>query len=307
MPEYNNLEATDTMVVNSGENSYSVTVADVADGAVLEDTDLFLVNRGENSYSITKKQLAEEIAPDGVITPPVVVRTPPNGAGMADGEVTPAAEGITGLVESTVIAPTYSSTLTVEVGNADSGTTAVNAFDGDTAKEFRGTIASTMVWDASSYGITVANSLKIHTLSLKGSGDSNVAISINGAVLHNTNTADQNTNYGTAGTVNIPFTGDLNEVRFVATGSAGTYFYAIYVDDEVLIDGGVTNNATLTYTTDNNLSLLAEGQSMTQQPAYTPVTDTITNVSGSAPTVELTFDSPKDLVNFRPGDVVQGN
>ena len=67
MPEYNNLEATDTMVVNSGENSYSVTVADVADGAVLEDTDLFLVNRGENSYSVTKKQLADEIAPDGVI------------------------------------------------------------------------------------------------------------------------------------------------------------------------------------------------------------------------------------------------
>ena len=101
MPEYNELEATDTMVVNNGESSYSVTVADVADGAVLEETDVFLVNRGEQSYTVTKKQLADEIAPDGVIEPPVVVLTPPNGAGMADEDVTPAAEGITGVVETT--------------------------------------------------------------------------------------------------------------------------------------------------------------------------------------------------------------
>ena len=35
------------------------------------------------------------------------------------------------------------------------------------------------------------------------------------------------------------------------------------------------SDATLTYTTDKSLDMLAEGQSMTQQPAYTPVTDTI--------------------------------
>ena len=63
--------------------------------------------------------------------------------------------------------------------------------------------------------------------------------------------------------------------------------------------------ASLTYTTDKSLSLLADGQSMTQQPAYTPVTDTITAVSGSAPNVQLTFATPKDIVNFRLGDVVQ--
>ena len=269
----------DKILIQRNTDSFSIDAGKSME--TIQDTDYILVQRGEESYRVSGAIAKDDLGTKGEIQEPVAVISPENGAGMGPENVYPAAEGITGLVESTVIAPTYSSTLTVEVGNADGGTTAVNAFDGDTAKEFRGTIASTMVWDASSYGITVANSLKIHTLSLKGSGDSNVAISINGAVLHNTNTSDQNTNYGTAGTVNIPFTGDLNEVRFVATGSAGTYFYAIYVDDEVLIDGGVTNNATLTYTTDNNLDLLTEGQSMTQSSAYTPVTDTINSITSS--------------------------
>ena len=277
----------DKILIQRNTDSFSIDAGKSME--TIQDTDYILVQRGEESYRVSGAIAKDDLGTKGEIQEPVAVISPEDGAGMSDEDVYPAAEGITGLVESTVIAPTYSSTLTVEVGNADGGTTAVNAFDGDTAKEFRGTIASTMVWDASSYGITVANSLKIHTLSLKGSGDSNVAISINGAVLHNTNTSDQNTNYGTAGTVNIPFTGDLNEVRFVATGSAGTYFYAIYVDDEVLIDGGVTNNATLTYTTDNNLNLLTVGQAMTQQPAYTPVTDTITSITTFPSNPSITY------------------
>ena len=80
---YNDLQETDTVIVNSGENSYSATVEQVAAGTNLATTDVLLVNRGESSYSVTVQQLSDEIGARGEITPPVVVRTPPNGAGMA--------------------------------------------------------------------------------------------------------------------------------------------------------------------------------------------------------------------------------
>ena len=83
---------------------------------------------------------------------------------------------------------------------------------------------------------------------------------------------------------------------------------------EILIDNGTTNTATLTYTTDKSLDTLADGQSMTQQPAYTPVTSEITNVDTTAlpwssfvrasfgafsPGMELGFDGDQST-NFNP-------
>ena len=127
---------------NSNNTSYSVKAENLMSDSVVQDDDLLLIERvvdgTPKSFSVKASTIKEDLAPDGVIEEPVVVLTPPNGAGMADEEVTPAAEGITGVSDT-------------------------------------------------------------------------------------------------------------------------------------------TNTATLTYTTDNNLSLLAAGQSMTQQPAYTPVTDTINN------------------------------
>ena len=98
---YDNLDPNDTMIVNRGSNSYSVTVDQVSSSSpVLQDNDVFLVNRGDKSFSVTKKIITDEIGKEGEITAPVVVLTPPNGAGLGDTEVTPAAEGVTGVVES---------------------------------------------------------------------------------------------------------------------------------------------------------------------------------------------------------------
>ena len=52
---YDNLDPNDTMIVNRGNSSYSVTVDQVSNSSpVLEDNDVFLVNRGDKSFSVTK-------------------------------------------------------------------------------------------------------------------------------------------------------------------------------------------------------------------------------------------------------------
>ena len=66
---YNDLQETDTVIVNSGENSYSATVEQVAAGTAPGRQLMYiLVNRGENSYSVTVQQLSDEIGARGEIS-----------------------------------------------------------------------------------------------------------------------------------------------------------------------------------------------------------------------------------------------
>ena len=63
---YDNLQPTDTMAVQRGDNTYQVTVDAVStDDDALLDTDWFLVNRGENSYKVSKATLKDEIGGSG--------------------------------------------------------------------------------------------------------------------------------------------------------------------------------------------------------------------------------------------------
>ena len=77
------LKATDTMIVNRGENSYQASVADVKSGSKLKDDDVFLLNRGENSYKITKADLESEIAPPETVNKPTLLTPANNATGLS--------------------------------------------------------------------------------------------------------------------------------------------------------------------------------------------------------------------------------
>ena len=288
---YNDLQETDTVIVNSGENSYSATVEQVAAGTNLATTDVLLVNRGESSYSVTVQQLSDEIGARGEITPPVVVRTPPNGAGMAGEDVTPAAEGITGVVETTDVGPKYSDNLTSDNGNF--GQPAANAFDGD--------ISSSA--DSDSWGgtltfptnLTVEKSLRVYRSGNVDAGDPNQpTISVNGG---------PSRIFPYLEWLDLNFTGNLTSLFIADAAGSKASLSAVEIDGKILIDNDTANTATLTYTTDNNLSLLAAGQSMTQQPAYTPVTDKIIGVS----TDVLDLVPPTSIGGTSAAPVFDGN
>ena len=81
---YNNLQPTDTMAVQRGDNSYQVTVDAVStNDPALQDSDWFLVNRGANSYKVSKATLTNELGPKGVVVTPTVLR-PSDGAGSGE-------------------------------------------------------------------------------------------------------------------------------------------------------------------------------------------------------------------------------
>ena len=278
MSNYNNLQADDTMVVNNGSSSYSVTVENVATGENLQDTDVFLVNRGDKSYSVTKQQLSEEIGASGEIEAPVVVITPPNGAGLAGDDVAPSAEGITAVTETATTAPTYSTLLTSD----GTITSPEQAFDGKV--------------DGAVYAFTAPNGTYLDA-NFTGlfSGTHTFTVHLDAGTGLNVQYTDENgtTDLG-AQTINVDFEA-TNITNIRVTGlSSGAIISGISVDGAVLIDGVVTYGATLTYTTNSNLNLLADGQAMTQQPAYTPVTDTIESVDETTTSVKYAI-APSDV------------
>ena len=104
---YNNLQPTDTMLVNRDGNSYQVPVDSIKNNDdSLRDDDVFLVNRGSNSYKVTKGVLASEIGGGGVSAPgiaSVVLTETPNDAGRFTDAEFPFATTLT----SANPAPTY--------------------------------------------------------------------------------------------------------------------------------------------------------------------------------------------------------
>ena len=143
-------------------------------------------------------------------------------------------------------------------------------------------------------------------------------------------TANQNTPDGFTGdpangdfyATNIPvnvasFVISYNEGRSDQQPAQGYRISTLIVQPSAITTSHLPNDTFLTYTTDSNLSLLAKGQSMTQQPAYTPVTSEITNVDTTAlpwssfvrasfgafsPGMELGFDGNQST-NFNPTGV----
>jgi hypothetical protein len=285
---YNDLQATDTMIVNNGENSYSATVENVAAGTAIADTDVFLVNRGENSYSITKQQLSDEIGARGEIEEPVVVLTPPNGAGMTDQEVTPAAEGVTD-VNQRITAVSYWNqgntwSAGIETGSPYTGQTWADAFNGVVDG---GIGESVYTYSTSSTVLELTYppswSKKIEVCIVRYDG----FLQINDTQLTSELPTPASPEWVDI-TDFVGSSGTLNKVGVSDVSTNYTALFAIRLDGRVLVDQGIDNSgagtvelneATLTYTTDNNLSVLTVGQAMTQQPAYTPVTDTITTVT----------------------------
>ena len=297
---YDKLEPTDELLVNQGSTSYSIEAetlrTEMTSYNKLQSTDKMLVNRGTDSYSVEIGTIKEEIAPKGEIESPVVVLTPPNGAGLAGEEVTPAAEGITGVVEGMTAGTIWSDLVSNPGGTLYGDVT--NGFDGTLAEPFVTYTGKAFPENCAQLDIPILSTDKV--IAIVQSDPAPFLVDAG----NGTQTFMQTSGPNTRIDISSAFTSDVTSWKI---GSAGNWnFSGIEINDQLLVDNSdTTPTASLTYTTDNNLSLLTEGQSMTQKPAYTPVTDTITNVSGSAPTVELTFDSPKDLVNFRPGDVVQ--
>ena len=90
----------DLFLVERAGTSHSVTSENLM--STIQDDDLMLVERGGVSYKVTGEDVKDQLGgPSGIIDAPVVVTSPKDGSGLTiGGKVTPAAEGITGVVES---------------------------------------------------------------------------------------------------------------------------------------------------------------------------------------------------------------
>ena len=305
MANYNELQATDTMVVNNGESSYSVTVDNVATGENLQDSDLFLVNRGDKSYSITKQQLSEEIGASGEIAEPVVIISPADGAGMAPENATPAAEGITGVVESGDAATlTYTTDKSLDLLTAGQSMSQVPAYSPQT--DLINKVETTSAWnqdqDWSTSLTTTGMSPEsgspmvdafdgnlntfvrpgispigmLATFPAKIMGKVRIYASVGGSAflkINGTDYANRFPDWQVPNQTDARAWVDLSDdedgiesFEVVHNGTTISYLRAIEVNGQILVDTGV----------------------------------------GGAPQHSLlTFDTPKDIVNFRPGDVVQ--
>ena len=305
MANYNELQATDTMVVNNGESSYSVTVDNVATGENLQDSDLFLVNRGDKSYSITKQQLSEEIGASGEIAEPVVIISPADGAGMAPENATPAAEGITGVVESGDAATlTYTTDKSLDLLTAGQSMSQVPAYSPQT--DLINKVETTSAWNQDqdwSTSLTTTgmspesgspmvdafdgnlNSFvrpgispigMLATFPAKIMGKVRIYASVGGSAFLKINGTDYGNRFPDWQVPNqtdarawVDLSDDedgIESFEVVHNGTTISYLRAIEVNGQILVDTGV----------------------------------------GGAPQHSLlTFDTPKDIVNFRPGDVVQ--
>ena len=133
---------------------------------------------------------------------------------------------------------------------------------------------------------------------VNNSGKASVSLcaSVNGSTMKWL-TANQNTTAGFTGdpanedfyATNIPvdvasFVISYNESRSDQTTAQGYRISTLIVQPSAITTSHLPSNTLLTYTTDSNLNLLTAGQSMTQQPAYTPVTDTIIDVDETVTT-----------------------
>ena len=279
----------DLFLVERNNTSHSVTAENLM--STIQETDLMLIERGGVSYKVTGKDVGDQLGgPSGIIDAPVVVTSPKDKSGLTTGgKVTPAAEGITSVVETTTTQQVWSNYWeSIDSGDQKPPVDAELTFDGDIT-----TFAMGAYIDGVSYfGVwRILTPIICTKVELYVRKDRNYVYS--NKKPFNINDQDASSALDQL----PPPTGDtvegwvdvsefLTDDRFymftIARGDVSAYngfrVNAVKVDGKILIDGDINTTASLTYTTDNNLSLLTAGQSMTQVPAYTPQTDLITKV-----------------------------
>ena len=259
------LNDNDLFLVERSGTSHSVTTENLM--STIQDDDLMLVERNGVSYKVTGEDVKDQLGgPSGAIESPVAIISPEDGAGMSNASVYPAAEGITGVDDETFITgPTYSTKLSQPAGGW-AGTAGLG-FDGDPNTRCKAVYGGGSVNFSPNFG--------------SGNFDVTVYVEDTDYVGHTNIDGNYVTTTGNNGRTLIwRGLSTFNQLK-LATGGGGERlgFYRIQVNGETLIDDLQIPAVNLTYTTDKSLNLLTEGHSMTQQPAYTPVTDTITNVS----------------------------
>ena len=234
---------------------------------------------------------------------PVVVLTPPNGAGMADTEITPAAEGITGVVETTtnyVVDGTpagdiknssedfwINGLISTTPSGGGNRATKIDPQKSFTISNITGVIFVSQLWiigismhkPGHDIELTFADGTTVNRTQLEYIESASVPVTDK----KGTSTIEPAYKYNGSG--------ELKSIKF----TSGTQFsmgldgFSIDGTNTMLESSYIVSTASLTYTTDKSLELLTEGQSMSQVPgsakgqyvSHTNTTLELTNVTGT--------------------------
>ena len=271
---YKKLKPTDTMIINRGENSYQVSVADAKSGDKLKPDDQFLVNRGANSYRISKADLDTELGPDldtNVTTPTFLA--PVDGAGDL---VTAESDVI--VVKDVTTTPKYSD----EISGPERLTAypKEHAFDGDESTISLAENGNTMVWTA---GPEFSSTTELTVWYYCAAQTDNSGLLVNGVELF---TIEANGAYSE--TVSVASVQSISWKTW--SGSQYVGVTKIAIDGVVLLDNNT--QTILTFASDKQLSVFEPGDNVQQDSNYDAESDTITNVDpGYTPTTTRYFTS----------------
>ena len=296
----------DKILVQRNTDSFSIDAGKSME--TIQDTDYILVQRGEESYRVSGAIAKDDLGTKGEIEEPVAVISPEDGAGLSDENVYPAAEGITEVEEvaEAVLAQyldDWSSKTTlnpIDGYGVVGGTSWVEVKDSMFDNRLLINVSPTSGTEGTVTFSGLPDGDKYEVYVFRSGTKNSPGITINGKTLSELGVTEVDS--GDIGWVDAQ--GVLTEVFLKHVG--GGYQYGIggiKVDGRILlqqslVDAGAISEVTetveeystrLTYTTDRSLNLLTAGQSMTQQPAYTPVTDTITEIVNTD--IVFTFDA----------------
>jgi hypothetical protein len=173
---------------------------------------------------------------------------------------------VAGLLQSSVITANdtstgiYSSTSTL---NVTSGSSIVNAFDGDLTTSVNAGVTTSYTW-LTQASLTINTQMRIYT----GNGGVTLDYRINGAEYQNVAVANQ------AGWTIVPFTGVANGIEIKTQGSS-MLVNAVEVDGTILLD-----STTVLTTADNtNYNLFSAGDAVVESSGGTPITSAITSIT----------------------------
>ena len=173
---------------------------------------------------------------------------------------------VAGLLQSSVITANdtstgiYSSTSTL---NVTSGSSIVNAFDGDLTTSVNAGVTTSYTW-LTQASLTINTQMRIYT----GNGGVTLDYRINGTEYQNVAVANQ------AGWTIVPFTGVANGIEIKTQGSS-MLVNAVEVDGTILLD-----STTVLTTTDNtNYNLFSAGGAVVESSGGTPITSAITSIT----------------------------
>ena len=277
------LNDNDLFLVERSGTSHSVTTENLM--STIQDDDLMLVERNGVSYKVTGEDVKDQLGgPSGAIESPVAIISPEDGAGMSNVSVTPAAEGITGVVEGTTTESfNYSDNTTYVNGSPyDDTKTPQYGWDGDTSSQMIiQPQVNTDPVSVTTTGLSITGKLEVFTNGNQIVPTMKFVVTYDDGTSQETSSYNQNSVYLVINSGNEAKTVTSITHKHQGSGNNTSVGWRSVRANNVLLKDSDTvtfTTASLTYTTDKSLSLLADGQSMTQQPAYTPVTDTIKTV-----------------------------